>query len=362
MIDETSIKFDEKTILKLRSLYRKYGYLPYKMSKFEEYALYAQNKDFLVSDRVITFTDTNGKLMALKPDVTLSIIKSCEDIPGVKQKLYYNENVYRVCDSTHRFKEIMQTGLECIGENDLYDIFEVISLAAESLASLRESFCLDISSLSLVYDIVSPMCADDAFLREVIRCISEKNPHDLKKVCLQYGLSESDYETVNLFISLYGPRKKVLDSLRSRVNSQALDELDALDSLLSTLPYSDKIRFDFSVVNDMNYYNGFVFRGFIDEISSGVLSGGQYDRMMEKMNRKSKAVGFALYLDRLQELNDDRAKVDVDVLLLYDNKTDVLKLAEAVSSYIREGLTVSAQKSVPPKLRYGKTVDLRTSL
>ena len=68
---DLSLSFQEKVIFSLRGLYRSYGYTQYKMSKFEEYDLYANNKDFLISDRVITFTDTNGKLMALKPDVTL---------------------------------------------------------------------------------------------------------------------------------------------------------------------------------------------------------------------------------------------------------------------------------------------------
>lgn len=75
-----------------------------------------KNKDFLVSDRVITFNDTNGKLLALKPDVTLSIIKNTEDAPGIKTKLCYDEKVYRPSGSTHRFKEITQIGLECIGD------------------------------------------------------------------------------------------------------------------------------------------------------------------------------------------------------------------------------------------------------
>ena len=76
MIDEKYLKKEEKVIYSLRSLYGKYGYIPFNMSKFEEYELYVKNKDFLVSDSVITFNDTNGKLLALKPDVTLSIIKN----------------------------------------------------------------------------------------------------------------------------------------------------------------------------------------------------------------------------------------------------------------------------------------------
>ena len=104
MYNEKILKNEEKAIFSLRSIYKQYGYLPFKMSKFEEYDLYVRNKDFLIGDNFITFNDTNGKLLALKPDVTLSIIKNTGDEEGCKQKVYYNENVYRVSNGTHQFK------------------------------------------------------------------------------------------------------------------------------------------------------------------------------------------------------------------------------------------------------------------
>ena len=67
---------DEKVLYSLRDLYRSYGYLPYKVSKFEEYDLYEQNKNFQDCRQILTFTDTDGRLMALKPDITLSIVKN----------------------------------------------------------------------------------------------------------------------------------------------------------------------------------------------------------------------------------------------------------------------------------------------
>ena len=102
-IDKMKLKTDERAIFALRELYGKYGYSQYKMSKFEEYDLYVRNKNFLISDNIITFTDTNGKLMALKPDVTLSIIKNSKDEADQLQKVYYNENVYRISGSTKAF-------------------------------------------------------------------------------------------------------------------------------------------------------------------------------------------------------------------------------------------------------------------
>ena len=95
MKHEPSLGFTDRVTFALRALYAKYGYIQYRMSKFEEYDLYARNKDFLISDAVITFTDTNGRLMALKPDVTLAIIKNSRDSEETV-KVCYAENVYRV--------------------------------------------------------------------------------------------------------------------------------------------------------------------------------------------------------------------------------------------------------------------------
>ena len=359
MIDETLMNFEERSAYKLRSLYKKYGYLPYEMGKFEEYELYIRNKDFLVSDRVITFNDTNGKLMALKPDVTLSIIKNGEDNKGVKQKVFYNENVYRVSETTHRFKEIMQTGLECIGDIDIYDIYEVISLAAESLSNLADNFCIEISNLDLVSSVIKSVSRDPQFVSKVIYCISEKNTHDLKRVCQEYSVNDADYTKISSLISVYGERKNVISKLNEIFTLPELERMAILSEMLENSLFSDKIRFDFSVVNDMNYYNGFVYRGFVDGVCCGVLAGGQYDNMMKKMNRTSGAVGFAIYLDRIEDLYRENDKFDVDYLLLYDDETDFLNISSQVSKLIASGLSVSAQKSVPEKLRYKNIMDLR---
>ena len=93
----------EKIGFLLRTLYAGTGYSRYRMGKFEEYDLYSRNKNFLFSENVITFTDTNGRLMALKPDVTLSIVKNIEDKPSCLNRLFYDENVYRVSGSTGTF-------------------------------------------------------------------------------------------------------------------------------------------------------------------------------------------------------------------------------------------------------------------
>ena len=144
-IDLSVLNNSEKIIFELRSLYSKYGYKPFKMSKFEEYDLYGSNKDFLVSGNCITFTDSDGRLLALKPDVTFSIIKNLDDSAEGVQKVYYNENVYRVTKKAGGFSEIMQTGIECMGGIGSGEVCEVITLAARSLYAISENSVLDIS-------------------------------------------------------------------------------------------------------------------------------------------------------------------------------------------------------------------------
>ena len=353
MIDEKILKTEERAVFALRQLYRQYGYLPYKMSKFEEFEYYIRNKDFLISDRFITFNDIGGKLLALKPDVTLSIVKSREPAPGCKQKVYYNENIYRAHRSTHQYQEIMQTGLECIGDIDLYDIYEAVTLAAQSLGLISGDFILQISHLGILSDALDAVGADESFRQKAIGFIAEKNAHDLARLCADNGV---DSDLLTGFVSASGDRKAVIAKLEALCPGKALEELKALSSLLDNAPYADRIIFDFSVVGNMHYYNGIVFKGYLSGISDALLSGGQYDKLMEKLGRTGGAIGFALYLDLLEQLPTPRRGFDVDVLLLYD---DPAAVPAEMNKLIAAGKTVSAQKNIPDRLRYRQVLDLR---
>lgn len=362
MLDNKYLKNEERVIYTLRSLYGRYGYLPFKMSKFEEYELYVKNKDFLVSDSVITFNDTNGKLLALKPDVTLSIIKNGKDEKGVKQKVYYSENVYRISGSTRQFKEIMQTGLECIGDIDLYDVFEVVSLACASLASISQNYVVEVSHLGILSALIDGACADEDFKSKVMECIKQKNAHEIKKLCADYGVDEDKASTLCDFVGIYGSADTVFEKLGA-INAGeefdcAVNELKTIVELLAQTEYKNNIRLDFSIVNDMNYYNGIVFNGFIEGVCETVLFGGRYDKLLNKMGRQSKGIGFAVYVDLLESLDKGSRGYDVDVLVLYDT-CDACKLSQVVKSYTERGLSVSTQRCVPEKLRYKEIVDLR---
>ena len=344
------MRTQEKAIFALRELYERYGYTPYKMSKFEEYDLYVRNKDFLISDGVITFTDTDGKLMALKPDVTLSIIKNSGHQPGCVRKVYYNENVYRVSEDAHCFKEILQTGLECMGDIDDATLYEVLRLAAASLTAVGNRAVLDIAHRGVIEDLLAPLSPTESTLSAVCRCLQEKNPHELAAVCVQQGVPGHVADKLGKLITVYGKPADVLPRLVDLLGDTApLRQLKKLTDAFAGSAYADMLRVDFSVVASGKYYNGLVFKGFVAGAPDSVLSGGRYDLLMQNMGRPGGAVGFAVYLDRLG--NRESVPYDVDTLLLYSEDADLADLAAAAEELRKSG-TVMLQQEIPDKLTY----------
>lgn len=307
-IDTSLLSNDEKAVFKLRLLYEREGYKKYKMDQFEEYDFYMRNKDFLVDDGMISFTDTNGKLMALKPDVTLSIVKNSVDRENVVQKLYYDESVFRIAKGSQSFKEIMQTGLECIGDIGNEQVCEVLTLAAKSLYEISPNYILNISHMGMVTGLLSEckLSADNE--KKMLKCISEKNIHGIEKICSKAGVSDELYENLVCLVNSYGSMKETLESIEGIISNsvmgEAYGELLEFCEIMTEVGYDKNIQVDFSIINDLNYYNGIVFQGFVDGISVAILSGGRYDNLMHKLGKKSKAIGFAVYLDFLERMND----------------------------------------------------------
>lgn len=359
-ISDRVLKNDEKAIYRLRELYSSFGYMRYKVSKFEEYDLYARNKSFLVSKNILTFTDTDGRLMALKPDVTLSIIKNVDD--KTTHKLYYNENVYRTSASADGFREIVQTGLECIGRIDIYSMSEVVMLAQRSLDIISSDNILDISHMGFMLGLIDNLGIEGADADELVGYIGHKNIPAIKAFCVSHGIFESEASELCAMTSLYAPIADALKMLEGMVRGErmreAYEQLRGICSLLSEVCDVERIYLDFSTVNDMNYYNGITFKGFVKGIPDGILSGGRYDTLLSKMGKRSGAIGFAVYLDMLERLSEGSSEYDVDTVLLYDDSADALLLAKTIKSIGEMGVTLRAEYGDSTSYRCRKLLKL----
>ena len=354
---DKALKKEEQAILLLRKLYRRFGYLPYKMSRFEEYDLYVRNKDFLVSDQVITFSDRSGKLLALKPDVTLSIIKNAGKSTDT-QRVYYNENVYRVDPQTRAFREIMQTGLECIGDLSVMDVAEVVLLAARSLQELGGDFVLDISHMGLVSGILANSGLSHEGINKALQYLHQKNSHDLQQLCREEGC---DGEKLRMLLQLDGTPAAAFEKLRTLASTpktmESLLQLEQICSVLEEFGFGKNIRVDFSVGTDMKYYSGVVFKGYLEGITTGILSGGQYDKLLQKMGRGGNAVGFAIYLNLLEQIRE-RPSYDVDAVLLHPADAQMQQVLKAAEMLRKEANVLTVSK-LPENLHWRKLYKLQ---
>ena len=353
---EMLLKKEEQVIFSLRGLFEQYGYKKFKMSKFEEYDFYADNRSFLSSENILTFTGLDGKLLALKPDVTLSIVKNTKGSRENAERVYYNENVYRARKGAGEYKEIMQVGLEYIGEVDDYATLEVLLLAQKSLKAISEQYIMDLSHMGFVAGLMEEVNLPYAQQKAVLSCISEKNPHGVRSICAEAGTADELTQKLATLASLYGPLEATLEQAKdlccNAKMEQAVAELEGILRCLKIGGNEKNVNLDFSIVNDMDYYTGVIFQGFIDGVPAGILSGGRYDNLIHKMGKNADAIGFAVYLDLLERFETTEKEYDVDTLLLYEDGVDTAALAKAAQMLTDNGQSVLVQKKNTGNVKY----------
>ena len=294
----------ERASFALRALYEAAGCRKYHMGRFEEYGLYQENRSFLSSEQVITFTDLDGRLLALKPDVTLSIAKTAQPAPGETLRYYYHENVYRPSAESHTFKEISQMGLEMLGAVGEAQVQQAVCLAARSLDALGAEWVLEVSHMGYLFGLFDALGVPDAARAKLLEKLREKNAHELRAAAGAAGLADAA-DILCSVLDLSGAYAETLEKAAALCKNDAMRaavaELEALAVPLEKA--GGVIRLDMTLAGEMEYYNGLVFQGYLKALPRPLLKGGRYDLLMQKFTPGAGAIGFAVYLDELDRLS-----------------------------------------------------------
>ena len=322
LINENSI------VSNLINIYERFGFKKIKLSKFEDYNLYNNNKDFLQTEHILTFMNLNGNLKSLRPDVTLSIVKKVlKDNEKETQKIYYIEDIYKIV--SNEYEEIPQVGVEIIGKLNNYSNLEIISMAIESLKSINKNYILEISNIDFISAIFDEINLEENLKIEMLNNIYLKNKHDLEKL-LNKNVDCKYKKYILSFIELSGNYKDILKKLKSLIINKKMqksyEELKSLSFVFELYNNFDKILLDFSIESQLGYYNGIIFKGYIKESNDIILSGGRYDKLLNKFNSNKNAIGFAIYMDKLYEKN--KSSDYIDILILYKSGDENILLNE----------------------------------
>ena len=349
---------EEALITSLRALYEGAGFRAYRMRKFEEYSLYLENRDFLLSDFVITFSDMSGRLLALKPDVTLSIVKGSRATKSQGEKVYYLENVYRLDERTHEYREIRQMGLEALGDIDEVQTLEILTLAIKTLQSINNESVMDISHMGLIKPLIS--ISGKKTQREIMEAMRFKSVSALNAAMENASLPEENKHALKALCTLEGDFEKGINALKELSNDAgyqaAVSEMRVIFEGLKAMNLEKRVRLDFSIANDLRYYTGVVFQGYIPSAHRAVLSGGRYDGLSQKFLRGVGALGFALYLNDLE--NEMTPAAHADALVVYKEGANAGEALKKANKLRQKGLSVRIEKAGSDTSKYSIVVEV----
>ncbi len=183
---------------------------------------------------------------------------------------------------------------------------EVIALAVEVLQVCKiPSFRLVVGHVGLLHDLLQETVGDSSVIQKLKQALRERDYVGYRQL-----VQETKLETVHrsFLLSLLIQKEKfaLLEGIQSKFRSpgikQSVAHLKALWDSLRDYGVSNNVAFDPLLTGSLSYYTGAYFEGYANAIGFPLLSGGRYDRLMERFGRSAGATGFAINIDRLMEV------------------------------------------------------------
>ena len=321
-----------------------FGYNFVEIPKLEETSLFIRSvgeSSDIVNKEMYEFKDKSDNSICLRPEGTAGVVRAFIehkfDKAGGVRKYFYHGSMFRYeRPQKGRFREFHQFGIECFGENSVYEDASVIIIGAEILKRLNIKTTLKINSLGdkncmplykekLVKFLSSQTLCDDCQRRiktNPIRVL------DCKNESCQKVLQNAPLITENL-------------------NDECKSDFEKLKEILT----KNNIEFevDRKLVRGLDYYTKTAFEFVSDELGSqsAVLGGGRYDNLVEYLGGKPTfGVGFALGIERVMEILSTRNK---------EEKRDGIYLCALDDKFIDEiySLGLDLRKKYKVEVSYG---------
>lgn len=276
-----------------RAVFEKYGFGEVDTPAFESLELLTAKGSLgeeAVKD-IYRFEDKSQRKLGLRYDLTVPMVRLFLSQKFARPVKWYSMGkVWRYEEITKgRWREFSQCDVEIIGSPLPEADAEVLAVAIECLLALGlKNIDVRINSRK----IMDAMAEKLGITRreEVFRALDKLEKRGEKEV----------RKELSAFCS-----SDQIDKILVFVRSSSKQE--ELEKIISLLPgeYRKYVKPDLSVARGLDYYTGFVFETFVKGFESlgSVVSGGRYDRLIEKYSGESvPATGFGLGSDRLAEI------------------------------------------------------------
>jgi ATP phosphoribosyltransferase regulatory subunit len=308
------------------------------------YSLFEHGMGRSEAHRAFRFTDTDGRLLALRPDVTSGVARAAVTMFAERERplrLCYAAPVFRQQPQSHAEwrRESAQTGCELMGASGSAADMEVLAIASEILKRLDfDDYLITLNDVGIFNGIAKRLALDSGPRDEMRQLVDSRNAADLERFLLNHSFADEERTALARLTQLSGKRE-TLEGARSVItnggSSEALDRLDRLWPMIEELGLAKHFEIDLGDVARLDYYTGLTFNIYVNGAAARVGSGGRYDGLTSAFGKSEPAVGFVLDLDALTTVlltrNEDPSTRDAEPKLsAISNSDPTLLFSEAI--------------------------------
>lgn len=291
---------------KLIGSYQSRGFMRIDTPMLERYELFEDAKMTNVAEgKLFKLIDGDGSILVMRPDMTMPIARvvSTKINQPERNKYCYLSNSFCFKSKGVDIREFTQVGVELFAPSSTYVDADVIAMAINSLKmSGLEDFQVEIGHVGYFEGLLEQLELDTNGINELLALINAKDTFGIELFAQRNIASKEIIEAILDLPMLFGG-EEVLEKAKIAANNgkstKAIDELSEINSLLRAYGLCKYISYDLSLVNEIGYYSGTVFKGISRHFGASILSGGRYDKLCDNFGKSLDATGFAIGLNNL---------------------------------------------------------------
>lgn len=374
--DETfgSYKLKDNMINSVKSIFKSYGYREVSTPTFEYYDVFSNIEGTVGREEMFKLIDESGEILVLRPDVTTPIARmvanNYRDMDDFL-KLSYVSNIFRIKGKDKDSqREFTQAGIEYFGNGTAEADGEVIALAIKVLMEHFSIFQLEIGQSDYCKGLFEEGKIDKETQKLLRKYIEDKNVPEIQKILDKMNIDKKVGDVILEIPKLYGDYPYIIKkakeiSLNDKMK-KAIENLEEICNIISDYGLNRYISLDLGLITDLDYYTGAIFKGYVANHGSIVLSGGRYDRLMEQFGHSMVATGFGINMDEVIKAKRKTQSIDIedytDYMILYsvDDRKNTFVLAEKLRNrgYIVETKYCSNERTYIENAMYRKIYNI----
>jgi ATP phosphoribosyltransferase regulatory subunit len=318
---------------------------------FDYHDLFARGMGAERAGKTYRFTDRDGALLALRPELTSLVARTVATrfLHRARPiRLCYSGEVFRYDEPTERAsREFHQLGVEHIGEPAMAADIEILLIVSEVLSTLGVSdFRIALSHVDFFNGIANTHGLDGERRSQMRELIERRQQFALDEFLRQH-LPQVEAERRAAFIQLTqiaGKESAITrarEVLRNETSRAAIDKIEAIYATLAALNLTDNFDIDLGDTGGQEYYTGLTFKIFVPGWGTEIGGGGRYDNLIGNFGAAEPAVGFSLSLDGL---TGALARHTSTLSAKSENDTQQIELNGDYAQAFRQARTARAQK------------------